>query len=110
MGSLTCSGTPPIPTEEAKLDSLVDAYEKHVIICLTIASIPPGRQSAKTLQCGICNADRLFDRHYEMKRHMETHFAGTYPCTAVNCKRGPTNPFTRADKLGEHARRVHGST
>lgn len=81
-----------------------------LIACPTIDSIPPGRQRSKVLKCGVasCTSDKLFDRHFEMKRHMETHMRGNFPCSVRGCNRGDGNPFNRPDKLGEHMRRIHG--
>lgn len=81
--------------------------QPSIIICPTVASIPPGRQRAKILQCGICFSVDLFDRHHEMRRHMESrHMMGQFPCNVPGCNR-IAKPFTRADKLLEHKRKVH---
>ncbi|KAF2167872.1 hypothetical protein M409DRAFT_22020 [Zasmidium cellare ATCC 36951] len=84
----------------------VQAY--RTIVCTAIDSIPPGRQAAKVLQCGICFSDKLFDRKYELERHMRTHEDGAFPCTVAGCERQGEKAFRRAEHLRNHLRKVHG--
>ncbi|KAK5687345.1 hypothetical protein LTS10_001483 [Elasticomyces elasticus] len=79
------------------------------IVCPDINSIPTGRQPLKNLKCGIsgCTLKTLFDRRFELERHMRTHSAGDFPCAVHGCERN-VKPFTRPDKLGEHLKKVHG--
>ncbi|KAK4963327.1 hypothetical protein LTR10_000955 [Elasticomyces elasticus] len=79
------------------------------MLCYDIDSIPTGRQTSKKLKCGIagCTLTTLFDRKFELERHMRTHFVGDFPCSVHGCERN-LKPFTRPDKLGEHLKKVHG--
>ncbi|KAK3631388.1 hypothetical protein LTR56_016885 [Elasticomyces elasticus] len=80
-----------------------------IMLCYDIDSIPTGRQASKNLKCGIsgCTLKTLFDRKFELERHMRTHDTGNFPCPVHGCERN-TKPFTRPDKLGEHVKKVHG--
>ncbi|KAK3650700.1 hypothetical protein LTR56_006105 [Elasticomyces elasticus] len=81
------------------------------IVCHNLDSIPSGRQTSKKLKCGVagCTLTTLFDRKFELERHMRTHFVGDFPCAFHGCERN-VKPFTRPDKLGEHLKKVHGQT
>ncbi|KAK4899387.1 hypothetical protein LTR27_003120 [Elasticomyces elasticus] len=81
----------------------------RVIVCQDINGIPSGRQASKNLMCGIsgCTLKTLFDRKFELERHMRTHDTGNFPCHVHGCERN-TKPFTRPDKLSEHVKKVHG--
>lgn len=80
-----------------------------IIVCSNLDAIPPGRQRARILKCGIagCTSTRLFDRKYELERHMKTHEEGDFACLVAGCER-VARTFTRFDKLREHMRKVHG--
>ncbi|KAK4540998.1 hypothetical protein LTR36_008367 [Oleoguttula mirabilis] len=80
-----------------------------VVICSEPSAIPAGRQRAKLLKCGIagCTYTKLFDRKYELERHMKTYGDGAFACYVVGCER-MIKAFTRLDKLREHVRKVHG--
>ncbi|KAK5746575.1 hypothetical protein LTR17_000591 [Elasticomyces elasticus] len=80
-----------------------------LVVCHDIDSIPSGRQVSKSLKCGVagCTLTTLFDRKFELERHMRTHDAGKFPCRVHGCDRN-AKPFTRPDKLGEHLKKVHG--
>ena len=79
------------------------------IPCSSIESIPPGKAGAKVLKCGIpgCTSNNLFDRKYELQRHMDTHVQGRFPCHISGCERGATHPFKRAEHLRNHMRKIH---
>ena len=81
------------------------------IVCPSIASIPPGRQAARILKCGIttCTSTKLFDRKHELERHMKTHDPGEYPCTVFVCIYA-VNGFKRKEHLRNHLRKVHSLT
>lgn len=80
-----------------------------IIICSGPDAIPPGRQRAKTLKCGMtgCKSTKLLERKYELERHMKTHEAGAFACQVVGCER-IVKAFTRLDKLREHMSKAHG--
>ncbi len=82
----------------------------NFIVCIDIDSIPPGRQQSKILKCGIAGytCEALFDRRFDLERHMKTHGAGGHPCPVPGCKRDARKPFNRRDKLQEHRKKVHG--
>ncbi|KAK5167717.1 uncharacterized protein LTR77_007416 [Saxophila tyrrhenica] len=84
--------------------------QDNVIVCNDVNAICPGRQPTKSLKCGVagCTTDKLFDRKYELERHMKTHEVGSFLYTATGCKRDGRKPFNRRDKLQDHQRRVHG--
>ena len=81
----------------------------NIIVCHDAESTPSGRQRDKRLKCGItgCTSTRLFDRKYELVRHMKTHKQGAYSCPVDECPRS-VRAFTRSDKLWEHMRKAHG--
>ncbi|KAK4495673.1 hypothetical protein PRZ48_012941 [Zasmidium cellare] len=85
-----------------------EQLSSQVIVCPTIDSIPPGRQTAKVLQCGICNSDKLFDRKYDLERHMRTHTDGAFPCTVAGCDRQGQKAFKGAEHLRNHLQKMHG--
>ena len=80
------------------------------ITCPSIDSIPPGRQSTKILKCGIagCTSTKLFDRKWELQRHMVGHGGRNFSFTVSGCTRRGNEAFARDDKLREHMRTVHG--
>ncbi|KAK5735656.1 hypothetical protein LTR17_008007 [Elasticomyces elasticus] len=80
-----------------------------LVVCHDIDSIPSGRQASKSLKCGVagCTLTTLFDRKFELERHMRTHDAGKFSCRVHGCDRN-AKPFTRPDKLGEHLKKVYG--
>lgn len=84
------------------------ASEVGVIVCYSANDVPPGRQRAKILQCGICMFDKFFDRKHELERHMAAHYPGKFPCLQVGCALNGAKAFKRADKLLKHVRAVHG--
>ena len=50
---------------------------------------------------------KLFDRKYELQRHMETHGNGQYFCSAQACPRWGAKSFYRYDKLKDHMQKAH---
>lgn len=80
-----------------------------IIVCPTVDSIPGGKQPAKILKCGIarCASTTLFDRKYELERHMKTHGEGAFTCPVAGCER-MFRGFPRSDKLADHKKKVHG--
>ncbi|KAK3708323.1 hypothetical protein LTR37_011588 [Vermiconidia calcicola] len=118
----SCIST-PLPDAVASTSRLLDASnlpdaaykgapgtQLSAIVCTSIDSIPGGRQSSKILKCGIagCTSDKLFDRKYELQRHMEGHQGRNYPCLEPGCPRTGDKAFARADKRNEHMTKVHG--
>lgn len=81
-----------------------------IVVCPSIASIPTGRQATKILKCGIvgCTSNKLFDRKWELERHMKGHEGRKFPCLMPECPRRGDKAFARADKRNEHMRKVHG--
>ncbi|KAK5738910.1 hypothetical protein LTR17_005636 [Elasticomyces elasticus] len=80
----------------------------NTIVCVQADDAPSGRQPAKILRCGLCMSSKLFDRRYELERHMSTHFPGQYPCTQPGCTFVGSRAFKRSDKLVKHKREAHG--
>ncbi|KAM3416294.1 hypothetical protein BST61_g7900 [Cercospora zeina] len=108
---LHANASTPLPTAHAlpvTVNSAQTVALPATIVCKDIASIPPGRQHAALLQCGICMHPHLWSRKADLKRHMETHQPGTHFCHVNGCRRGPGNGFTRVDKLHEHLKKIHG--
>ena len=100
------SEKPPAPT----IGVAASIEPKAIINCPTIADIPPGRQTAKILKCGIagCTSTKLFDRKWELERHVKSHEGRKFPCLVAECSRRVDKAFARADKRNEHMRKVHG--
>ncbi|KAK5738909.1 hypothetical protein LTR17_005635 [Elasticomyces elasticus] len=80
----------------------------NVIVCHRATDAPTGRQVARILQCGICMSPRLFDRRYELERHMATHLDGKHPCLHPGCPYTGARAFKRTEHLRNHRRRIHG--
>ncbi|KAK4888630.1 hypothetical protein LTR27_012474 [Elasticomyces elasticus] len=78
------------------------------IVCYQGSHAPRGRQATKILKCGLCMSNKLFDRRFELERHMATHFPGGYPCPLLDCRFRGAKAFKRADKLRDHLRITHG--
>ncbi|KAK3635592.1 hypothetical protein LTR56_014632 [Elasticomyces elasticus] len=79
-----------------------------IIVCYQASDAPQGRQPAKMLQCGTCMSPTLFDRRYELERHMSTHLDGKYPCLHPGCPYTGARAFKRTEHLRNHRRRIHG--
>ncbi|KAK5731401.1 hypothetical protein LTR15_001341 [Elasticomyces elasticus] len=79
-----------------------------IVVCHRPTDIPTGRQPARILQCGICMTDTLFDRRYELERHMATHVDGNHPCLHHGCPYIGARAFKRTEHLRNHRRRIHG--
>ena len=112
LNEFTAAGRPNVLSIRHTLPHNANASvpTRGIIICPTIHSIPCGRQAAKILKCGIpgCIADKLFDRKYELERHMKGHGGRHHPCTQDGCSRTGNKAFARSDKLREHMRKLHG--
>ncbi|KAF7186728.1 hypothetical protein HII31_11960 [Pseudocercospora fuligena] len=80
-----------------------------IMVCLTADSIPPGRQPTKRLLCGHpgCTSLKLFDRKYELERHMATHLDGAFKCPVEGCPR-KDEAFKRKEHLKNHLWKLHG--
>lgn len=107
------------PEAEVAIDQVMPApdtsntfqYEaaSDIIICSSSDSIPPGRQPTKRLLCGHpgCESLKLFDRKYELERHMATHLEGDFKCPIEGCPR-KDKAFKRKEHLRNHLRNLHG--
>ncbi|KAK5711457.1 hypothetical protein LTR17_018393 [Elasticomyces elasticus] len=80
----------------------------NTVVCVQADDAPSGKQPAKILRCGLCMSSKLFDRRYELERHMSIHFPGQYPCMQPGCTFFGPRAFKRADKLVKHKREAHG--
>ncbi|KAK4963711.1 hypothetical protein LTR10_001342 [Elasticomyces elasticus] len=80
----------------------------NIIVCVQADDAPSGRQPNKILRCGLCMSSKLFDRRYELERHMSMHFPGQYPFMQPGCTFVGPRAFKRADKLVKHKREAHG--
>ncbi|KAK3680088.1 hypothetical protein LTR78_000465 [Recurvomyces mirabilis] len=98
-------GKVPIPGVKGQQQIMVQQPAK--VVCYNVSDIPPGRQPAKILQCGICFSGKLFNGAYEIKRHMATHSQGQFACDEPGCDCVGTSAFTRKDKLVKHMREAH---
>ena len=81
------------------------------VVCPTIESIPPGRQAGNILRCGYvgCTSKQVFERKYELQRHMETHEPGKFPCPELGCCRSGRRAFTRREHLRNHISKLHST-
>ncbi|KAK5731400.1 hypothetical protein LTR15_001340 [Elasticomyces elasticus] len=78
-----------------------------VVVCYQASDAPPGRKP-ESLRCGLCMSSKLFDRRYELERHMATQVPGQYPCMRPGCTFIGPQAFKRPDKLVKHRREAHG--
>ncbi|GAB7358568.1 hypothetical protein MBLNU230_g2629t1 [Neophaeotheca triangularis] len=80
----------------------------NILICPTIASMPSGRRQTKDLKCGYpeCTSNVLFNRKYELQRHMEGHGPAVYWCPVSGCDK---ENFARPDKLKYHFEKCEAS-
>ncbi|TKA76447.1 hypothetical protein B0A55_06105 [Friedmanniomyces simplex] len=88
-------------------NSVAGGGQAFIIVCHRISDIPPGRKAAKILQCGICMSDKLFDRRFELERHMALHWPEQHPCVQPGCAFTGARAFKRADELRKHEREAH---
>ncbi|KAK5698627.1 hypothetical protein LTR97_006273 [Elasticomyces elasticus] len=79
----------------------------HITVCYRPSDAPLG-STPESLQCGICMSNKLFNRRFELERHMTTHFPGQYPCMQLGCAFTGARAFRRSDKLVKHKREAHG--
>ncbi|KAK4888632.1 hypothetical protein LTR27_012476 [Elasticomyces elasticus] len=82
--------------------------QTNVIVCHQPTDAPIGKTPTKVLQCGICMSNTLFDRRYELERHMATHVDGKHPCLQPGCPHTGARAFKRTEHLRNHRRRIHG--
>ncbi|KAK3623157.1 hypothetical protein LTR56_021739 [Elasticomyces elasticus] len=95
------------PVNKTTVPTIAAAADR-TIICNQPSDAPPGRQPAKILQCGTCMSTTLFDRRYELERHMATHNDGNHPCLHSECPYTGARAFKRTEHLRNHRRRIHG--
>ncbi|KAK4888631.1 hypothetical protein LTR27_012475 [Elasticomyces elasticus] len=84
------------PTAFTEHSSTAASAGGPIIVCYEPSDAPSGWK-LKTLQCGIFKSDKLFNRRFELARHMTTHFPGQYPCMQPGCAFTGVRALKRAD-------------